>query len=275
MALEDITKLGKALAKTQFAFIPRGEHTLKNIYRLVSTEYPHLCDDNYSCADNCAGGGGQPEWKHAVRRALDDQKAKGGFVASGSKRGHWRFMRTAEKLSRRTKQIQAPTGVDHQRVCLKCGGDDFEVSISSSTGKRRFYCRSCRTARRLKNRGTLGRKCSKCGGDDFGESISSSTGKRQLYCRTCQAERRLTYNMRLKASGGSHTRKQFLEKLKTILECPRCGRAWKDIPPRPNKRYRTVWTEDHIIPLSKEGSDDISNIQPLCYQCQFHKNAGT
>ena len=271
MAREDIAGLGKALTKTNFAFIPRGEHILQDVYRLVRSEYPRLCDDDYSCADNCAGGSRQPEWKHAVRRALDHQKAKGGLVAPGSRKGHWCFQGIAGKDP---KPTHVPTDGNHPRVCLNCGGDDFEVSISSTTGRRRFNCRTCRTKRHLKNTDTLGRRCSKCGGNNFGEWTSSRTGVPEPYCKTCQAGRALTYTNRKKASAGSHTRKQFLELLATHPKCPRCGRAWKDIPLRPNNRYKTVWTKDHIIPLSKGGSDDISNIQPLCYQCQFHKNAG-
>lgn len=61
-------------------------------------------------------------------------------------------------------------------------------------------------------------------------------------------------------NGGSHTLLEF----QTLCDmfgnqCLCCGQKVK-------------LTEDHIIPLSRGGSDDISNIQPLCQSCNSSKN---
>lgn len=63
-------------------------------------------------------------------------------------------------------------------------------------------------------------------------------------------------------NGGSHS---FFEwqtvKAQYNFTCPCCGMSEPKI----------VLTQDHIIPVSKGGSDNIENIQPLCRGCNAKK----
>jgi 5-methylcytosine-specific restriction endonuclease McrA len=61
-------------------------------------------------------------------------------------------------------------------------------------------------------------------------------------------------------SEGSYTAQQWLDlKMQYKCRCLCCGRHESYLP--------TVLEQDHIIPLTKGGSNWISNIQPLCADC--------
>ena len=80
-------------------------------------------------------------------------------------------------------------------------------------------------------------------------------------------ERRLFLNERRRSMKlnaiGSHIQGEW-ENLKAQYDwtCPACGKREPEIK----------LTEDHIVPLSKGGSDNIENIQPLCRSCNCSKH---
>ena len=65
---------------------------------------------------------------------------------------------------------------------------------------------------------------------------------------------------RLKTNGGQHTKEEW--------ECLKEEHNWICV----NCFKSGEITKDHIIPVSKGGTDDIKNIQPLCRSCNSRKH---
>ncbi len=73
----------------------------------------------------------------------------------------------------------------------------------------------------------------------------------------------------LTSATGSYTQLEWSEVLSRYDRCPGCGRTWKDI--RPLRGRDSAITIDHIVPLSRGGANDVSNLQPLCHSCNSRK----
>jgi 5-methylcytosine-specific restriction endonuclease McrA len=86
---------------------------------------------------------------------------------------------------------------------------------------------------------------------------ASGAYKTRLYTRI------RTLRMKLAVARGSHTKEQWHElQERHAYRCAQCGL----VPKR-------ALTKDHIVPVSRGGSDAIANIRPLCQPCNSRKGA--
>lgn len=97
-----------------------------------------------------------------------------------------------------------------------------------------------------------------------------STGTYYSACKDCNrnvfAHRR---RARMRGAEGSFTTAEWDDLVAQYDRCPMCRRSWIEIPAPPGRD--SVITADHIVPISKGGSNFIENIQPLCYSCNSKK----
>lgn len=70
----------------------------------------------------------------------------------------------------------------------------------------------------------------------------------------------LRYLHNRRQTTGSHTEEEWQTLCSFFHVCPRCHEE------------TTRFTKDHIIPLSRGGTDNIWNLQPLCLRCNIQKS---
>jgi hypothetical protein len=92
MAQSELEQLYRDLMHTRFAFVPRGERRLHEVYSAVQSQYPTLCDNTFLCSTNCRSGHKPPEWQHVVRKALNDLKKRMSNAVVRAQRGSWHFI---------------------------------------------------------------------------------------------------------------------------------------------------------------------------------------
>jgi 5-methylcytosine-specific restriction endonuclease McrA len=163
-------------------------------------------------------------------------------------------------------------------ICKQCGSvfRAYEHELARE-GRGTFCSRNCKSLSQetlvgpLNHRWTEPIPCARCG-----TLFKVEIGTREKYCsKQCAGRARAKYSspeermeaghrrrrLNKSAAPGWHSRAQWLDLLERYKH--RCA----------NCKKRIKLTRDHIIPISRGGSDDITNIQPLCQPCNSRKQA--
>lgn len=104
-----------------------------------------------------------------------------------------------------------------------------------------------------------------------GRAAAKASSRRNIKTKLACNRRRA---LRKKGVIGSHTEKQWL-KLKEDKrnKCAICGVPEDHLQQLCGGRWLSKLTKDHIIPISKGGTDHINNIQPACVSCNSSKHS--
>lgn len=143
--------------------------------------------------------------------------------------------------------------------CDSCGREYHTKKSHYARSKRHFCCKEC-YYRFVKEMLPFDEQNAYKGVRKQGESKQIY---HRNYCKTHPdtiSHLKANRYAREKGALGSHTLKEWQElKAKYNYRCAFCGE-------------QKPLTKDHIIPLSKGGTNYITNIQPLCRNCNSKKN---
>lgn len=159
-----------------------------------------------------------------------------------------------ERISRNAKFRNHTTVSKH--VCATCS-----VSFSGSHNRKR--CDTCQKSYRLLRRKTISLRYRIKNQDNVRRIGRESARYIRLIDPSKLRDRDITKAHKRKCqilcNEGSHTTKEWLALVKKYKgKCANCHK-------------KTKLTRDHIMPVSRGGSNYISNIQPLCKSCNSSK----
>lgn len=161
------------------------------------------------------------------------------------------------------------------KLCPACNKEFYRSAHTAHGWRKQIYCSyKCGASQRL-NRINL--KCDYCE-KEFETTPGNSKNKKRVFCCIkCYGKFRseklptneqanykggriaVSHYGRIKEAEGRHTDEQWeIVKKRYNYKCAMCKKSKK-------------LTRDHLMPLSKGGSNYISNIQPLCASCNSKK----
>lgn len=110
------------------------------------------------------------------------------------------------------------------------------------------------------------------GRSELGKKVTSKWRKRNIKKILLWNRKRM---LQKRGVQGSHTEEEWEDlKKKFNYCCSKCGVSENKLKIIWKKKGFNRLTKDHIVPIAKEGTDYIQNIQPLCISCNAGKKDG-